>query len=207
MRKKYETDLTDEQWEVIKPLFVNMRKRKWDKRELVNAVLYLVKTGCQWRNLPHDFPPVFTVHSFYRRARLNGLWNRILEHLVKLTRQRAIVTDEIGCLLSVVIHKANKHDTKMGYWVAGLATFAYPTLEKICGDGGYHGSFVFEAYKYFGLRVEISKKLKPNGLQMLPKRWIVERTFAWLNHSRRLSKDYERTVASAETLGSVKWIV
>ena len=54
MRKKYETDLTDEQWDVIAPLFVNMRKRKWDKRELVNAVLYLVKTGCQWRNLPHD---------------------------------------------------------------------------------------------------------------------------------------------------------
>ena len=89
MRKKYETDLTDEQWEVIAPLFVNMRKR-----ELVNAVLYLVKTGCQWRNLPHDFPPVFTVHSFYRRARLNGLWDKILEHLVKLTRQRAGLSEE-----------------------------------------------------------------------------------------------------------------
>ena len=94
MRKKYETDLTDEQWEVIKPLFVNMRKRKWEKRELVNAVLYLVKTGCQWRNLPHDFPPVFTVHSFYRRARLNGLWDRILAHLVKLTRQKVGLSEE-----------------------------------------------------------------------------------------------------------------
>ena len=60
MREKYETDLTDEQWEIIEPLFVGMRKRKWEKRELVNAVLYLVKTGCQWRNLPHDFPPAFT---------------------------------------------------------------------------------------------------------------------------------------------------
>ena len=89
MRQKYETDLTDEQWEVIAPLFSNMRKYKWEKRELVNAVLYLVKTGCQWRNLPHDFPPVFTVHSFYRRARLNGLWDKILEHLVKVTRQKA----------------------------------------------------------------------------------------------------------------------
>ncbi|MBO4680243.1 MAG: transposase [Lachnospiraceae bacterium] len=75
MRKKYETDLTDEQWEVIAPLFVNLRK-------------YTVKTGCQWRNLPHDFPPAFTVHSFYRRARLSGLWDRILEHLVKETRNR-----------------------------------------------------------------------------------------------------------------------
>lgn len=89
MRKKYETVVTDERWEIIKPLFVNMRKRKREKRELVNVILYLVKTGCQWRNLPHDFPPVFTVHSFYRRVRLSGLWDRILEHLVKLARQRA----------------------------------------------------------------------------------------------------------------------
>ena len=112
----------------------------------------------------------------------------------------------MGCLLSVVIHKANLHDTKMGYWVAGLATFAYPTLKKICGDGGYRGTFVYEAHKYFGLRVEISKKLKPHGWQVLPKRWIVERTFSWLNHSRRLSKDYELTVASAETLIKISHI-
>ena len=89
MRKKYETDLTNKQWKEIEPLFTNMRKRKWEKRELVNAVFYLVKTGCQWRNLPHDFPPAFTVHSFYRRARLNGLWDRILEHVVKVTRKNA----------------------------------------------------------------------------------------------------------------------
>ena len=68
MKKKHETDLTDKQWNEIKPLFTNMRNRKWDKRELVNAVLYLVKTGCQWRNLPNDFPPYSTVHSFYRRT-------------------------------------------------------------------------------------------------------------------------------------------
>ena len=59
------------------------------------------------------------------------------------------MTDELGCLLSVVVHKANKHDTKMGYWVAGLATFTYPRLKKICGDGGYRGTFVFDAYKYW----------------------------------------------------------
>ena len=62
--------------------------------------------------------------------------------------KRQIVTDDIGCLLSVVIHKANLHDTKIGYWVTGLVTFAYPTLKKICGDGGYRGTFVYEAHKY-----------------------------------------------------------
>ena len=76
---------------------------------------------------------------------------------------------------------------EMGYWVTGLATFTYTRLKNICG-------------------VEISKKLKPHGWQVLPKRWIVERTFAWLNHSRRLSKDYELTAASAETLIKISHI-
>ena len=73
-----------------------------------------------------------------------------------------------------MIYKANLHDTKIGWWATGLVTFTYPTLKKICEDGGYRGSFVFEAYKYFCLQVEISKKLKGYGWQVLPKRWIVE---------------------------------
>ena len=66
-----------------------MRKYKWEKRELVDAVLYLVDSGCKWRQLPHDFPPPFTVHSFYRRARLSGLWDKIWEHMEKVTRKNA----------------------------------------------------------------------------------------------------------------------
>ena len=89
MRKKYLTDLTDEQWAEIKPLLIGMRKRKWEKRELINAVLYLVDNGCKWRNLPHDFPPYSTVHSFYCRARLSGLWDKILKHMVEVTRKKA----------------------------------------------------------------------------------------------------------------------
>lgn len=89
MRQKYSTDLTNTQWAEIEALFVGMRNRKWEKRELTNAVLYLVENGCKWRNLPHDFPPYSTVHSFYRRARKSGLWDKILAHLVELTRQKA----------------------------------------------------------------------------------------------------------------------
>ena len=85
-RHAYPTDLTDSQWEAIQPLLKGLRVYKWSKRELINAVLYLVKTGCQWRLLPHDFPPHFTVHSFYRRARLSGLWDRILNRLVEISR-------------------------------------------------------------------------------------------------------------------------
>jgi len=87
--RSYPSDLTDTQWEEIAPLYSGLREYTWPKRELTNAVLYFVKTGCQWRQLPHDFPPYSTVHSFYRRARLKGLWNKIMEHLVAKTRTDA----------------------------------------------------------------------------------------------------------------------
>lgn len=86
-RKSYPSDLTDEQWSEISPLYRGMRNRGWSKRELTNAVLYLVDNGCKWRNLPHDFPPYSTVHSFYRRAKISGLWDKILKYLVKKTRK------------------------------------------------------------------------------------------------------------------------
>ena len=88
-RKSYPSDLTDEQWEEIAPLYAGMRNSTWSKRELTDAVLYLVDSGCKWRQLRHDFPPYSTVHSFYRRARNSGLWDKILEHLVKRPRTTA----------------------------------------------------------------------------------------------------------------------
>ena len=90
----YQTDLTDEQWEFIEPRFTEhtgkyTHRARWSKRDLVNAVLYLNKTGCQWRMLPHDFPPYSTVHSFFRRARLSGLWEIITADLVVAARLSA----------------------------------------------------------------------------------------------------------------------
>jgi putative transposase len=90
-RAGYETDLTDDQWEFIEPRFKELvgnygNQAEWPKRELVNGVLYLQKTGCQWRMLPHDFPPYSTVHTFFRRARLCGLWEVIMDDLVRLAR-------------------------------------------------------------------------------------------------------------------------
>ena len=89
VRKSYPSDLSDKQWEEIAPLYTGMRSCRWSKRELTDAVLYLVDSGCKWRQLPHDFPPYSTVHSFYRRARISGLWDKILGHLVKKTRKNA----------------------------------------------------------------------------------------------------------------------
>ncbi len=88
-RKAYSTDLTDSQWVVIAPLFKGMREYKYSKRELLNAVLYLVDNGCKWRALPHEFLAWQTVYSFFCRAKETGLWNKILQHLVEVTRKRA----------------------------------------------------------------------------------------------------------------------
>ena len=85
----YESDLTDEQWNEIKDFFPSGNKSKYNKRSLVEAVLYIVKTGCQWRMLPHDYPPHDTVWSFYRRARDRGTWEAMMNHLVKITRENS----------------------------------------------------------------------------------------------------------------------
>ena len=87
--RTYPSDLTDTQWAELEPLYSGLREYTWPKRELTDAVLYFVKTGCQWRYLPSDFPPYSTVHSFYRRARISGLWDKILEHMVVKTRTDA----------------------------------------------------------------------------------------------------------------------
>lgn len=85
----YASDLTDKQWEKIKEFFPSGNKSKYNKRSLVEAVLYIVKTGCQWRMLPHDYPPHDTVWSFYRRAREKGTWDKVMKYLVKETRKNA----------------------------------------------------------------------------------------------------------------------
>ena len=98
-RKPYPTDLTDAQWSKIEALYSGMRNRKWSKRELTNAVLCIVKTGCRWRQLPHDFLPYQMVYSFFSRGAKSGLWEKILVHLVEKTRKDAGKSAEPHCAL------------------------------------------------------------------------------------------------------------
>ena len=109
------------------------------------------------------------------------------------------MVDTMGNLLAVVVHAANIHDTKSGINPAKQAYEKYPTIKKFCGDEGYRKSFVEAVKEFLGLEVDISARIKP-GWEVLPKRWVVERTFSWLNHSRRLSKDYEISTSSEETM-------
>jgi putative transposase len=99
----------------------------------------------------------------------------------------------------VCVHAANIHDTIAGAYPVALALEKYPSLLGICGDQGYCGTFK-EIIESFGLSCDIVEKITPKGWQVLPKRWRVERTFAWLNGYRRLSKDYEITTDSAESM-------
>ena len=102
--------------------------------------------------------PYSTVHSFYRRARISGLWDKILQHLVKVTRRRAgrNQTDTLGCLLAVKVHRANLHDTKAGIFPAIKAYRLYPTIQAICADAGYRKTFVANVETVLNLRVDIS---------------------------------------------------
>ena len=89
-RRKYASDLSDSQWAIIQPLLPPAgNKSKWEKRELIDAVLYFVDNGCKWRNLPHDFPPYTTVANFYYAAIRSGLWEKIRAALVERVRTNA----------------------------------------------------------------------------------------------------------------------
>ena len=108
--------------------------------------------------------------------------------------------DVMGNLLSVVVHAANIHDTKAGIYAAKQASERYPSIQRFCADAGYRGTFVSDVNEQLGIDVDISEKIRPHQWEKLPWRWVVERTLAWLNHSRRLSKDFEISTASAEAL-------
>ena len=96
----------------------------------------------------------------------------------------------MGNLLAVVVHAANIHDTKAGILVAKKAFEAYPSIQGFCADAGYRKTFEQDVSSELGLGVDISARIKPEW-EVLPKRWIVERSLAWINNSHRLSKDYE----------------
>lgn len=115
-------------------------------------------------------------------------------------RKRHIAVDCMGNLLGVVVHAANLHDTMTGIFPSLWALTLYPELQGFCADAGYRGTYVEEMWDNYGIKVDISEKIAPKCFKAQPKRWVVERTFAWMNASRRLSKDYEFTKNSAEAM-------
>ena len=116
-------------------------------------------------------------------------------------RKRHIVTDSMGLLLTVVVHAANIHDSKGAFNVIATLKGRFGTLVKIVADGGYRGELIEKTKAAFGFVLDIV--LRPDEspkFKVIPKRWVVERTFAWFESYRRLSKDFEYLTDTSETM-------
>lgn len=232
--KKYQSDLTVSQWAIIEKIIdPTKRKRKYSMRDIFNAIMYVVKSGIQWRMLPKDMVPWETAYYYFRKWKLNGLLEELHDFLVEEVRKkegkkalpsvgiidsqsvkttnmcegnigydggkkikgkkRHIVVDTLGLLLTVVIHGANIHDSVGAKEVLkALKNKFLANIKKIFADGGYIGELINWAKFHLGYELEIVKRTEEHKFKVLPKRWIVERTFAWLSFHRRLAKDYER---------------
>jgi putative transposase len=236
-RKPYPSDLTDDQFALVEPHLPKERKtgRKptLSRREILNAILYKVKTGCQWAAIPHDLPNYKTVYTYFTWWTIDGTLDAILTALregarkqagreptpsaaiidsqsVKTTayggeegsigvdghkrvngRKRHILVDTLGLLLAVVVTAANLPDREGARQLA-RACSDYPRLVKIWVDGSYTGDVKQWYQDKHQIDFEIVEKpADQKGFAVSAKRWVVERSFAWLGWYRGLSRDYE----------------
>jgi len=240
MNKHYPTDLTDIQWNAILAYIDDNRKRKYPLKEILNAIFYLLKTGCQWRMLPKDYPKWELVYYYYCKWRDEGTFEEIHESLRSDTRKRAgkrtspslaiidsqsskttrrggidrgidggknvkgrkrhIIVDSMGLLLVVIVHAANHHDSKAAFKVIESLKYRFPRLVRIIADAGYRGELADNIKMSFGWILQVVMRKNPKKFEVLPKRWIVERTFSWFESYRRLSKDFEYHTYTQETM-------
>jgi putative transposase len=275
----YLTDLSDTEWSclgfLLPPPRTGGRPKSHSPRAILDAIFYVLRSGCSWRLLPRDFPPWKTVYHYFRQWRLDGTFERLNAALrerlrirsgrnaqpsaaivdsqsAKTTgvggeargydggkkirgRKRHLLVDTEGFVLKAKVHSAKIPDQDGLRLLLESAGTAVSELKHLWLDAGYEGRGKRWAEEILGLSVEVVRKppkptpekvariwaqelakegekidwqrLMPlRGFRVLPRRWVVERTFSWLGQNRRMSKDYERLCASAEAFVYVAMI-
>lgn len=241
--KRYPTDLTDEEWAKIEPLLPRRSKRgrprAVDLREIMNAIRYLVRTGCGWRMLPKDFPPWETVYWWFRRFVRQLLFRTIHDVALMLDRERAgreaspsagildsqsvkapaarqrgydaakklvgrkrhVAVDGDGRLLMVNLTTADISDSAGAQMILDAIRRRWPWLKHFFADGAYDRGQLMDKAAFLGFVIEVVRRLAAQpGFTVLPRRWVVERTFGWMIRWRRLVRDYEQRIDVSEAM-------
>jgi len=248
-RKSYPSDVSDAEWEFLLPYLTLMREdapqRDHSLRDVFDALRYVVKTGCQWDFLPHDFPPWAAVYQQARRWIAAGVFEDVTHDLRMILRMvegreaqptaavldgrtlqstpesggRAgydgakkrkgskvhIAVDTLGHLLALKVTAANEQErAQVAELTAKLQEVTGGTVEVAFVDQGYTGETPAAEARAEGIRLEVVKHTEAKmGFVLLPRRWVVERSFAWLGRFRRLARDYERLT---QTLAGWHWL-
>jgi transposase len=249
----YPSDMTDAEWELFEPLLPvpacasagGGHPERYCRREIVDALRYLVDQGCKWRGLPRDFAPWKRVYAYFQRwerARVSeravdGLRRRVRAALgrdpepsaaivdsqsVRAAatvgrasrgwdngkkvggRKRHVAVDTLGLLICVFAGPASVQDRDAARVLLALLRLVCPTVRLVWADGGYAGALVTAAKRYWALTVQIVKRCESErGFVVLPRRWVVERSFAHIANARRTVRDYERLEETHEAM--VRW--
>lgn len=243
----YLTDLTDAQKEYIRgTILMENWRSKYDFFLILDAIVYVDVSGCQWRMLPAEYPKWQMVYYYFRRWGAMDAFSELEDVLVRELRlrrgesatptigaidsassrsalprsqkgvdgnkkvkgvKRNIITDKDGDILEATTSLANVHDSKSAYALVALLVTAYPWIKRIYADRGYRGRFIDEVRRDFGIDVEITHSNYSGRFVPAKKRWVVERTFAWLDNFRRLCRNYEETTSSANEMLMVAAVI